>query len=60
LFSTAAAHLAADDYGPSALLAALHRMFAGSTIDNVELRQHHPKRYEFLERACLDRELDRL
>jgi hypothetical protein len=35
-------------------------MFAGSTIDNVELRQHHPKRYEFLERACLDRELDRL
>jgi hypothetical protein len=41
------------------VLAALHRMFAGRTIDTVEPRQHHPKRYEFLERACLDPELDR-
>jgi hypothetical protein len=35
-------------------------MFAGCTINNVEPRQHHPKRYEFLQWACLDPELDRL
>jgi hypothetical protein len=38
------------------VLAATHRMF----LHGVEPRQHHPKRYEFLERACLAREMDRL
>jgi hypothetical protein len=42
------------------VLAAMYRMFAGSTVDGAGPHQHYPKRYQFLERSCLSREMDRL
>ena len=44
----------------AAVLAAVQGMFQRSTADGVEPHQHYPKRYEFLERSCMGREMDRL
>jgi hypothetical protein len=43
-----------------AVLAAVQGMFQRSTADGVEPHRHYPKRYEFLERSCMGREMDRL
>ena len=34
--------------------------FSRSTPDRRQPRQYQPKRYEFLERSCMGREMDRL
>jgi hypothetical protein len=66
LFSTAAAiPLRPTTMGPAlhainVVLAAMHRVFTGSAVDGVGPHQHYPKRHEFLERACLAREMNRL
>jgi hypothetical protein len=65
LFSTAAAgslQPTTKRWFPAAtgaVLAAIHGIFQRSTADRVGPR-HHPKHYEFLERACMGREMDRL
>jgi hypothetical protein len=42
------------------VLAAMHRMFLTSTPDHHQPPRHYPRRYGFLERSCLEREMDRL
>jgi hypothetical protein len=42
------------------LLAAVHRTLVPSTQDGRQTRRDYPKRYAFLENACLAREMDRL
>lgn len=44
----------------SVALGAIHRMFATVASGARPARRHYPKRYTFLERACLAREMDRL
>jgi hypothetical protein len=44
----------------SAALAALRRMSEALTPDVREPRRHYPRRYEFLERSCMAREMERL
>lgn len=43
-----------------ALLEAVHRALGPSTQDGRQTRRDYPKRYAFLENACLAREMDRL
>jgi hypothetical protein len=42
------------------LLAAMHQTWLASRTDARQPRQDYPKRYEFLERSCMAREMDRL
>ena len=42
------------------VLAAMHRMSLTSSVDSQEPRRDYPRHYEFLERACMGREMDRL
>jgi hypothetical protein len=42
------------------LLTAMHQMWLASTADSGQPRRDYPKRYEFLERSCMGREMDRL
>jgi hypothetical protein len=44
----------------SVVRAALHRMFTTVASDARPARRHYPRRYTFLEHACLAREMDRL
>jgi hypothetical protein len=42
------------------LLAAMQRSLAPSTQEGRPVRREYPKRYAFLENACMAREMDRL
>ena len=42
------------------VVAAMHRMSLTSRADGRQPRQDYPRRYEFLERSCMAREMDRL
>lgn len=42
------------------VLGAIHRMFATLASNARPGRRHYPKRYAYLEHACLAREMDRL
>jgi hypothetical protein len=42
------------------VVAAMHRMSLTSRADGRQPRQDYPRRYEFLERSCMGREMDRL
>jgi hypothetical protein len=44
----------------SVVAAAMQRVFATSAFDDRPPHRHYPKRYAFLEGACLGREMDRL
>jgi len=45
---------------PSVVVTALRRMLPRSTSDVPGSRRDYPKRYSFLEHACMSREMDRL
>jgi len=42
------------------VVAAMHRMSLTSRADGRQPRQDYPRRYEFLERSCMAREMGRL
>jgi hypothetical protein len=42
------------------VVAAMHRVSLTPRADGRQPRQDYPKRYEFLERSCMAREMDRL
>jgi hypothetical protein len=42
------------------VVAAIHRMSLTSRPDGRQPRQDYPRRYEFLERSCMAREMGRL
>lgn len=44
----------------SIVLGPIHRMLATLASDARPARRHYPKRYAYLEHACLAREMDRL
>ncbi|OBF93000.1 hypothetical protein A5791_13090 [Mycobacterium sp. 852002-51163_SCH5372311] len=46
--------------GLSVVVTAMRRMLAASTPDVRASRGDYPKRYSFLENACMSREMDRL
>ena len=65
LFSTAAAVPlpTTTRWWPEAtgvVVAAMHQMGLASKADGGQPRRDYPKRYEFLERSCMAREMDRL
>ena len=45
---------------PSVVVTAIRRMLATSTPDVRASRGGYPRRYSFLEHACMSREMDRL
>ena len=60
VFSTAAAvGVRREDIG-GRLVAIMRRLFATSTDASRPRPRHHPNRYEFLEDACMAREMERL
>jgi hypothetical protein len=60
LFSTAAAVPARRDSISRRFVASMRRIFAVSADASRPKRGDYPKRYEFLERALMAREMDRL
>jgi len=60
LFSTAAAVLPRREGITRRLAASIGRMFAVAARPSPPRRRDYPKRYEFLERALMGREMDRL
>jgi len=42
------------------VVAAVHRMSLASRADGQQPRRDYPRRYEFLERSCMAREMGRL
>jgi hypothetical protein len=60
LFSTAAAVGVHRDNVGARIVAVMRRMFATSTNASRPRRQDYPKRYGFLEDACMARAMERL
>jgi hypothetical protein len=60
LFSTAAAVAVRRDNVSGWLVSIVRRMFVTSTDVSRPRRQHHPKRYGFIEDAAMARAMERL